>query len=247
MKNWIDIFWNHVPDFLSAIVFLILAWLVIGRLLKMIEFTMVHRTLNSTLRSFVISFVSVALKTVVLITAAGIAGFEVTSLVTLMGAAGLAIGLSLQGELQNFAGGVMILFFKPFEMSDYITVGQHSGKVENIQIFNTQLRTADSHLVIIPNKMLSNEVITNYTKSDTVKVNIDFIKNKENFNLKEIRESCGAIVKNLFQSGLLLNENYDLRITKIDKEEVYLTISMSTRRSHIDETIHAYWNIVLTV
>jgi small conductance mechanosensitive channel len=172
MKHWLDIFWNHLPDFLLAVVFLFVAWIIIGRLIKMIEFTMIHRTLNPTLSSFVKSFVSVALKTVVLITAAGIAGFEVTSLVTLMGAAGLAIGLSLQGELQNFAGGVMLLFFKPFEMGDYITVGQHTGKVEDIQIFNTKLRTSDSHQVILPNKMLSNEVITNYTKSDVMNLNI---------------------------------------------------------------------------
>ena len=241
MKHWIDIFWNHVPDFLSAIVFLIVAWLVIGRLLKMIEFTMVNRTLNSTLRSFVISFVSVALKTVVLITAAGIAGFEVTSLVTLMGAAGLAIGLSLQGELQNFAGGVMILFFKPFEMSDYITVGQHSGKVENIQIFNTQLRTADSHLVIIPNKMLSNEVITNYTKSDVVSVNIPISMGIADFNWVNVHAHCSHVVAQLYQKELILHSNVELKITRKDSQFYHCNLLLKTTRSNAEDVQHFFW------
>jgi small conductance mechanosensitive channel len=236
-----DIVWNHLPDFLSALIFLIIAWLIIGRLVKLMDFAMTHRALNATLSSFVKSFVGIALKTVVLITAAGIAGFEVTSLVTLMGAAGLAIGLSLQGELQNFAGGVMLLFFKPFEMGDYITVGQHAGKVEDIQIFNTKLRTADAHEVILPNKMLSNEVITNYTKSDQVIVHISLNIPRDRFNWIEVYNECSLIVGKLNESGICLNSNCELRIAKKDSEMVSLILNLKTTRSNVDDLKHQFW------
>jgi small conductance mechanosensitive channel len=241
MKYWMDIVWNHLPDFLSALIFLIIAWLIIGRLVKLMDFAMTHRALNATLSSFVKSFVGIALKTVVLITAAGIAGFEVTSLVTLMGAAGLAIGLSLQGELQNFAGGVMLLFFKPFEMGDYITVGQHAGKVEDIQIFNTKLRTADAHEVILPNKMLSNEVITNYTKSDQVIVHISLNIPRDRFNWIEVYNECSLIVGKLNESGICLNSNCELRIAKKDSEMVSLILNLKTTRSNVDDLKHQFW------
>jgi small conductance mechanosensitive channel len=241
MKHWLDIFWNHLPDFLLAVVFLFVAWIIIGRLIKMIEFTMIHRTLNPTLSSFVKSFVSVALKTVVLITAAGIAGFEVTSLVTLMGAAGLAIGLSLQGELQNFAGGVMLLFFKPFEMGDYITVGQHTGKVEDIQIFNTKLRTSDSHQVILPNKMLSNEVITNYTKSDVMNLNISIPVIIAEFNWNDVHSRCSNAVAELSNKELILNPNFELKILRKDAQFCYLNLLLKTTRSNAEDVQHFFW------
>lgn len=241
MKYWMDIVWNHLPDVVSALVFLIVAWLVIGRLLKLIEFTLVKRTLSATLLSFVKSFVSVALKTVVLITAAGIAGFEVTSLVTLIGAAGLAIGLSLQGELQNFAGGVMLLFFKPFEMEDYITVGQYTGKVEEIQIFNTKLRTADSHQVILPNKMLSNEVITNYTKSDIMTIQIPISIVITDFNWDTLEQKCKEVILFLFQEQLLLDEYFELRIQKKDSQFCSLALSLKTTRANAELVRHNFW------
>jgi small-conductance mechanosensitive channel len=241
MKQWMDILWNHLPDFFSAIIFLVVAWLIIARLLKVIEFSMIHRTLNPTLSSFVKSFVSVALKTIVLITAAGIAGFEVTSLVTLIGAAGLAIGLSLQGELQNFAGGVMLLFFKPFEVDDYITVGQHSGKVEEIQIFNTKLRTIESHQVIIPNKMLSNEVITNYTKSDEILLAISLSENAVDFNWESTFSKCSEIASHLFQKQLIINDQFDLRISKADSQLISLSLHIKTKRAQAEEVKHLFW------
>ncbi len=230
-----------MPDVVSALVFLIIAWLIIGRLLRVIEFTLVRRTLSATLLSFIKSFVSVALKTIVLITAAGIAGFEVTSLVTLIGAAGLAIGLSLQGELQNFAGGVMLLFFKPFEVDDYITVGQYTGKVEEIQIFNTKLRTSESHQVILPNKLLSNEVITNYTKSDVMTIQIPISVSIDGFNWEAVESKCELIIQSLLQEQLVLEEYSELRIQKKDSQFCILVLSLKTTRLNADLVKHKFW------
>ena len=241
MKYWLDILWNHMPDVVSALVFLIIAWLIIGRLLRVIEFTLVRRTLSATLLSFIKSFVSVALKTIVLITAAGIAGFEVTSLVTLIGAAGLAIGLSLQGELQNFAGGVMLLFFKPFEVDDYITVGQYTGKVEEIQIFNTKLRTSESHQVILPNKLLSNEVITNYTKSDVMTIQIPISVSIDGFNWEAVESKCELIIQSLLQEQLVLEEYSELRIQKKDSQFCILVLSLKTTRLNADLVKDKFW------
>ncbi len=246
MEYWMDIVWNHLPDFLSALIFLIIAWLIIGRLIKLMDFAMTHRALNATLSSFVKSFVGVALKTVVLITAAGIAGFEVTSLVTLMGAAGLAIGLSLQGELQNFAGGVMLLFFKPFEMGDYITVGQHTGKVEDIQIFNTKLRTADSHEVILPNKILSNEIIINYTKTDEVNTTVPFVTALDKFNWEKLENLCQEVNLQLYKEKIVLTADCDLKIAHVDANKmVHLAIIMKCTRANTEELKHRVWKSIL--
>jgi hypothetical protein len=163
-----------------------------------------------------------------------------------MGAAGLAIGLSLQGELQNFAGGVMLLFFKPFEMGDYITVGQHTGKVEDIQIFNTKLRTADSHQIILPNKMLSNEVIINYTKSDELQCSILLTTSLENFDWNKIDAICNNVCTQMYQESIALSADYDLTISNIDTNKmVHFVLKMKCTRSNTEELKHRVWRFIL--
>lgn len=245
MKHWLDLFWNHIPDFFASIIFLVIAWLLIGRVLRIIEFTFINRALSPTLSSFIKSFVSVTLKTIVLITAAGIAGFEVTSLVTLIGAAGLAIGLSLQGELQNFAGGVMLLFFKPFEVEDYIAVGNYTGRVEEILIFNTKLRTTESHQVILPNKMLSNEVITNYTKSDQVSLIIPIIVALNEFSWPLLNEKCQEITRILSDRELIDGKEFELKITKRDHQNIHASFIVKSARKNVEEVTHLFWLVFM--
>ena len=100
-------------------------------------------------------------------------GVETTSFVAAIGAAGLAIGLALQGSLANFAGGVLILLFRPFRIGDWIEAQGISGTVDSIQIFHTVLRTGDNKTVIVPNGNLSNGIITNYNRQPTRKVVFD--------------------------------------------------------------------------
>jgi len=100
-------------------------------------------------------------------------GVETTSFIAMIGAAGLAIGLALQGSLANFAGGVLIMLFRPFRAGDWIEAQGVSGSVDSIQIFHTTLKTADNKVVIVPNGSLSNDHITNYSRESTRRVDIN--------------------------------------------------------------------------
>jgi small conductance mechanosensitive channel len=121
---------------------------------------------DEALAKFLKSLMRVLAQIVVLITIANILGIETTSFVAIIGAASLAIGLALQGSLSNFAGGVLILLFKPFVINDYISCGGVEGFVKEIQIFTTVLQTGDHKTVIIPNGNLSNSVIINYSNAE---------------------------------------------------------------------------------
>jgi small conductance mechanosensitive channel len=116
--------------------------------------------------------VSVGLKVLLLITVAGMIGIETTSFVAIIGALGLAVGLALQGSLANFAGGVLILVFKPFKTGDLIESGGQTGVVQEIQIFNTILLTPDNKTVILANGAVSNNTIINYTRHGNLRVDI---------------------------------------------------------------------------
>jgi len=149
----------YLPRLLSALVLLIVGWWAIGWASRLVSAATAR--LDVSLSSFLSSMFSITLKVLLLISAAGMAGFETTSFVAILGAAGLAVGLALQGTLANFAGGVLILIFKPFTVGDVIESQGKSGTVQAIQIFNTLLLTPQGDTVILPNGATSNGVIVN--------------------------------------------------------------------------------------
>jgi len=130
--------------------------------------------LDEALETFVISLVSTSLKIILIVTCIGIAGFPTTSFIAVLGAAGLAIGMALSGTLQNFAGGVLILFLKPFKIGDVIETEGQIGKVQNIQIFNTIINTSDNKRVILPNGPVSTSTLVNYSAESTRRVELIF-------------------------------------------------------------------------
>ncbi len=155
---------EYTPKFISAIVVFIIGWLAIGFFIRGLRRFFDRVNLDEALESFIMSLASAGLKIILLVIVATMFGVQTTSLVALMGAAGLAVGLALQGSLSNFAGGVLILFFKPFKIGDYIEAQGVGGTVKNIQIFNTVLTTPDNKTIVLPNGNLANDVITNYTE-----------------------------------------------------------------------------------
>ena len=129
---------------------------------------MVLRKVESSLQSFLASLVSIILKILVIIIVLTTVGVEMTSIIAVLGAASLAIGMALSGTLQNFAGGVVILLFKPFKVGDFIeTEKGYSGTVLEILIFTTRLKTVDNKIIYLPNGSLANGVITNYNQEGT--------------------------------------------------------------------------------
>ncbi len=131
------------------------------------------RKVDRALSSFICSLISIVLRILLLISVASMIGVETTSFIAMIGAAGLAIGLALQGSLANFAGGVLIMLFRPFRAGDWIEAQGVSGSVDSIQIFHTTLKTGDNKVVIVPNGALSNGHITNYSREPRRRADIN--------------------------------------------------------------------------
>ncbi|MEQ8906245.1 mechanosensitive ion channel domain-containing protein [Ekhidna sp.] len=159
----IDLAMSWGPKVVAAIVTLIVGLWIIGMVTRGVGKTMQKRDVDPSLRPFLKSLISAVLKVMLFISVIGMVGIEATSFVAVLGAAGLAIGLALQGTLQNFAGGVIILLIKPFKVGDWIDTPSHSGTVHAIQIFHTILKTPDMKTIIIPNGPLANSSLTNYS------------------------------------------------------------------------------------
>lgn len=168
----IAILMEYAPKVVMAIVVLLIGLWIINRLVSLIGKTMEKRNVDQSLVPFVKSLIGIGLKAMLLISVAGMVGIETTSFVAVIGAAGLAVGLALQGTLANFAGGVLILIFKPYKVGDLIEAQGHLGVVEEIQIFVTILSTPESKTVIIPNGAISNGNITNYTTKGMIRVDL---------------------------------------------------------------------------
>lgn len=154
---------DYGPKVLGAIVVLIIGLWIIGRIARLLKNTFEKREMDPSLRGFLSSMISILLKVLLVISVMSMVGIAVTSFIAILGAAGLAIGLALSGTLQNFAGGVILLIFKPFKVGDYITAEGHSGTVEEIQIFVTYLKTPQNVTIIIPNSGLATNSLTNYS------------------------------------------------------------------------------------
>ena len=160
----------YLPRVLMAGVALIVGWYLIGWASRLLG--KATSRLDVSLSSFLRSLVNIVLKVLLLISVAGMVGFETTSFVAVLGAAGLAVGLALQGTLANFAGGVLILMFKPYVVGDVIESQGKSGVVREIQIFNTILVTPQGDTIILPNGATSNNVIVNKTAENRAMVEI---------------------------------------------------------------------------
>ena len=158
----------------AAIVVLLLGRWVIKLIKKGMMRMMDRRNADRTLSTFLMSLVSVLLTFILIIAIVGILGINTSSLVALLASAGLAVGMALSGTLQNFAGGVMIMLFKPFKVGDFISAQGCDGTVNEIQIFNTHVLTPDNKEVILPNGALATGVMTNFSKQGTRRVDWSF-------------------------------------------------------------------------
>ena len=162
-----DQFTNFVIQYGPKLIGAVLVWIIGGWIIKAINSAVSKRlekgNIDASLRPFIKSLVGGLLKVLLGITVLGMLGIEMTSFIAILGAAGLAVGMALSGTLQNFAGGVMILIFKPFKVGDVIDAQGYVGSVSEIQIFNTILKTPDNKTIIIPNGGLSTSSMTNFS------------------------------------------------------------------------------------
>ena len=155
---------------IAAVLVLIVGRWLIRWIKNALTKMLTRRNADATLNSFLMSLVSVVLTFFLILAIVGILGINTSSLVALLASAGLAVGMALSGTLQNFAGGVIIMLFKPFKVGDFISAQGYEGKVNEIQIFNTHLLTTDNKEVILPNGILSTGTMMVFSKQDTRRV-----------------------------------------------------------------------------
>jgi len=172
-QTWIPLIMEYGSRLALALITLAIGWWLINKVTAKLGKLLALRNADLALQGFISTLANIILKVLLFVSVASMIGVETTSFVAAIGAAGLAIGLALQGSLANFAGGVLILLFRPFRLGDWIEAQGVSGTVDSIQIFHTVLRTGDNKTVIVPNGNLSNGIITNYNRQPTRKVVFD--------------------------------------------------------------------------
>lgn len=173
IDNAINWFWEALPNLIMAIVLLLVGTYIIRFINRMVRKFFIKKDYDPSLETFLQSLISIGLKILLFVLVITQLGVQSSSLVAIIGAAGLAIGLALQGSLANFAGGVLILLFKPFKVGDWISAQGVDGTVKEISIFTTKLNTFGNQVAIIPNGQLSNNNIINYNAENTRRDKID--------------------------------------------------------------------------
>ncbi|MFY7741529.1 MAG: mechanosensitive ion channel family protein [Flavobacterium sp.] len=201
--DYLQKYWDYViniliefsPRLISALLIFLIGWYAIKVIKRVVTKIMIKREMEPTLSKFLADILIWTLKILLFVTVISRLGVENSSFVAIIGAAGLAIGLSLQGSLSNFAGGVLIIMFKPFKVGDFIEAQGVSGTVQQIQIFVTQLATVDNQIIFVPNGALSNGNIINYSYAETRRANI-IINISYDSNLKKAKEIIFEIIHN---------------------------------------------------
>ncbi len=170
----VEFFTSFGIKLIAALLVLVVGIKLSGFFVKKLGKNKGFQKLDDSIGRFILSVLKILLYVVVVITAAGIVGIPATSFITVLASAGVAIGLALQGSLANIAGSIMILFFRPFKIGDFIEGNGVSGTVEDINLFYTIIKTPDNKTITCPNGALSNGNITNYSTKDTRRVDLTF-------------------------------------------------------------------------
>ena len=224
---------DFVVSVVIAIVVLLVGSKLIKFLLKKLRASLEKKQVEPGVVSFLISAGKIALYALLIIVAAQILGFATSSVVAVLGSAGLAIGLALQGSLANFAGGVLLLLMKPFVVGDYIIVDAVEGTVKKIDVVYTTLHTADNRAVILPNGKLADSNIINATREDKRRVDID-VAVKYSENIGKVRTVLQKIVDS--QDKKLADMPVNIVVSSLDESAVTMAV-------HIWVHPNDYWEV----
>ncbi len=172
METVISIASEYGMKLIGGVLILIIGFWFAGKISGLVDKRLKKRGVDDSLREFLVPLISILLKILVIFAAAETIGFKTTSFIAVLGGAALAVGMALQGSLSNFAGGILILFFKPFKVGDLIESQSYTGFVEKIEVFNTILRTGGNKRIILPNGPVYNNPIVNFTKNGFLRVEV---------------------------------------------------------------------------
>ena len=213
--------WNIIPNIVTAVVLLVVGFWVIKLINKALARFFEKKDYDITLERFIQSFVHYTLRILLFVLVITQLGVKTSSLIAMLGAAGLAIGLALQGSLANFAGGVLLLIFKPFKVGDFISAQGIDGTVKEISIFQTKLNTFGNQVAVIPNGQLSNGSIINYNaenvRRDNFTVGIGY-----GSNIKTAKETLLAICAD--HPGILKDPAPEVFVSELGDSSVNLSL-----------------------
>ncbi|MDR2291937.1 MAG: mechanosensitive ion channel family protein [Prevotellaceae bacterium] len=218
---------------LAAIIIIVIGFWITKKLTKLFIKALEHRNTDRLLCSFLRSLCNIVLKITVLIIAVQILGVETMSFAAVLAAIGVGIGMALSGTLQNFAGGIVLLLFKPFKVGDFVECQSFLGTIMQIHIFMTEIKTPDNKTVFVPNSMLISSPLTNYTKENIRRIDIDFTV-AYGTNLKQAKEIIENIAAN--ESGILNEPATSTFVSSLADSCVVITLRSWTKTED-------YWTV----
>ncbi|MCU4187546.1 mechanosensitive ion channel [Flavobacterium sp. HXWNR29] len=219
---------EYSPKFVVAIIILIVGLWATSFITKTAKKVMIKRNVELTLSNFIGNLIFWTLRVLLFVTVISKLGIETSAFVTILGAAGLAIGLSLQGSLSNFAGGILIILFKPFRLGDTIEALGETGKVDEILIFSTRLITATNQVIYIPNGILSNGKIKNYSQLGIRRADL-VLKTNYDSNFSQIKTS---ILNFASSHDLVLQDpKAEILVTDLSETTIIFTVKVWTNNN----------------
>lgn len=238
LHQLLDLSVAFLPKLIAAILILWLGMKLAKWLKKVIVRGLERRGAEPSLKSFLGSLVDVLLKAMILIMAMDVIGIKATSFIALLGAMGLAIGMALQGTLQNFAGGVIILLMKPFKVGDYIECGSYKGYIMEIRIFHTIMRPFNGRIIIIPNSDLATKSLINHTKEPQIRLDV-VASVAYGTDLKKAKE----VLRELVDSDPRVHQDYKkaiIAVSELNTSSVDITLWLWT-------TVEEYWDLWMDI
>lgn len=242
-NNLLDWLVSKAGSILIAFIFMIICFKLVKVVLKILKKSFEKSKLEQSVAGFFMSAIRIVLYVLIFITAATIMGFQVTSFVTLLGSAGVTLGLALQGSLSNLAGGILILILKPFKVDDYIIENNTGceGTVTSIDIFYTKLITVDNKVVVIPNGSISNTSLINVTKNNTRRVDISLSVGYEE-DMSRVRDITISAVKKV--EWIVPDGSVDFFIDEFADSGINICVRFVCEMEHyFDAKWAAMWNI----
>jgi len=219
---------EYSPKFVVAIIILVVGLWATSFITKTAKKIMIKRNIELTLSNFIGNLIFWTLRVLLFVTVISKLGIETSAFVTILGAAGLAIGLSLQGSLSNFAGGILIILFKPFRLGDTIEALGETGKVDEILIFSTRLITATNQVIYIPNGILSNGKIKNYSQLGIRRADL-VLKTNYDSNFSQIKTS---ILNFASSHDLVLQDpKAEILVTDLSETTIIFTVKVWTNNN----------------
>ena len=238
LHQLLDLSVAFLPKLIAAILILWLGMKLAKWLKKVIVRGLERRGAEPSLKSFLGSLVDVLLKAMILIMAMDVIGIKATSFIALLGAMGLAIGMALQGTLQNFAGGVILLLMKPFKVGDYIECGSYKGYIMEIRIFHTIMRPFNGRIIIIPNSDLATKSLINHTKEPQIRLDV-VASVAYGTDLKKAKE----VLRELVDADPRVHQDYKkatIAVSELNTSSVDITLWLWT-------TVEEYWDLWIDI